>query len=532
MSQTASETPANPAASLARRIAIAAVLIAAGNIASRVLGLARESVIAGTFGTGVDTFTAASAVPTQLYDLLINGAISAALVPVFSEYAEGDEREFWRVASSMINLVLLAMAALAAFLALLAPQVVSVLASGFVGAARAETILMVRLLLPAVVLMGLSGLVTALLYARQRFLLPSFTTSAYNTGIILGALLLAPLLGPLSLVAGVLIGALLQVLLQLPGLRGMHYRPALDLRHPGVRRIMRLYAPVALGITFSTIGVVIDRTLASRFPSALSAMRYATTLIQFPLGLVAAAVSFAVLPTLSRQASAADEGAFRRTLGMGLKVVLLLILPATAGLAALAGPITALLFERGRFTSADTLLTAQALLLYLPGLPAAALDQMLLFAFYAHKRTLAPNLVQGAAIGAYLLTALPLLAFSNMGFGALVLGNSAQWVSHLLLLLLLSRGLVSLRGLRLGEALLKSLLGCAAMAGAIVLLARVLPGGALLRLVLAGGAGAAIYFGVCVLLRVEALDFFIAVLVRRLRRARSPEPPPENPASG
>ena len=92
MSQTASETPANPAASLARRIAIAAVLIAAGNIASRVLGLARESVIAGTFGTGVDTFTAASAVPTQLYDLLINGAISAALVPVFSEYAEGDER--------------------------------------------------------------------------------------------------------------------------------------------------------------------------------------------------------------------------------------------------------------------------------------------------------------------------------------------------------------------------------------------------------------------------------------------------------
>src|SRR6266545_6737128 len=115
-STTTSPTP--PAASLARRIAIAALLIAVGNIASRVLGLARESVIAGTFGRGVeiDVFTAAATIPTTLYDLLINGAISAALVPVFSEYAEGDEREFWRVASIVINLALLVMAAVVALL--------------------------------------------------------------------------------------------------------------------------------------------------------------------------------------------------------------------------------------------------------------------------------------------------------------------------------------------------------------------------------------------------------------------------------
>jgi putative peptidoglycan lipid II flippase len=380
---------------------------------------------------------------------------------------------------------------------------------------------MVRLLLPAVIFMGLSGLITALLYARQRFLLPSFTTSAYNLGIIAGALLLTQAFGPYGLVVGVLLGALLQVLLQLPGLRDMAYQPILDLRHPGVQRILKLYAPVALGIGFSILGTLLDRNLASRQgPSTLATMRYATTLIQFPLGLVAAAVAFAVLPTLSRQAAARDEEAFRATLAMGLKVVLLLILPATAGLAALATPITALIFERQAFGAADTAATARALLFYLPGLPAAALDQVLLFAFYARNRTLAPNLVQGAAIGIYAITAVGLLLTTQLGFFALILGNSAQWISHALILLVLARGLVRLRGLRLSEALLK----CGGAALALLLaagwLAAALPGGSLIRLVVAGGAGAALYFSLCLLLRVEALDFFVAALRRRVGRGR------------
>jgi putative peptidoglycan lipid II flippase len=245
--------PASPGASLARRIAIAATLIAVGNIASRVLGLLRESVIAGTFGRGsaVDVFTAASTIPTTLYDLLINGAISAALVPVFSEYAEGDQQEFWRVASTVINLALLVVAAVAALLIWQAPLAVTVLAGGFENEIREQATRMVRFLLPSVIFMALSGLITALLYARQRFLLPAFTASAFNAGIIAAALLLTPALGPFSLVAGVLLGAVLQVLLQLPGLRGMSYQLALDLRHPGVRRILTLYAPVAMGIGFS-----------------------------------------------------------------------------------------------------------------------------------------------------------------------------------------------------------------------------------------------------------------------------------------
>ena len=514
------EAPAQPGPSAARTIALAAALIAVGNVASRLLGLVREAVIARSFGRNVDSFTAASAIPTIIYDLLVNGAISAALVPVLSEYAEGDLDEFWRVASTIINLALLLVAGVVGLLIWQAQPAVALLAGGFDTAIRAEATRMVRLLLPAVIFMGLSGLITAILYARQRFLLPAFTTSAYNAGIIVGALLLVPTLGPFSLVAGVLLGAALQVLLQLPGLRGMRYRPVLDLRHPGVRRILLLYAPVALGIGFSVAGIVLDRNLASRVGgNALTIMRYATTLIQFPLGLVATAVSFAVLPTLSRQASSGDDEAFRRTLAMGIKVVLLLIVPAALGLAALATPLTAVLFERGKFGAGDTAAVARALLLYLPGLPAAAIDQMLLFAFYAQRRTLAPNLVQGGAVLIYAATAFGLLAL-NLGVGALILGNSAQWVGHMLILLVLSRGLVSLRGVRLGEALLKSLLAGLAMAAAVWWLAGALAGigGPLVQLALAGAAGAAIYLGLSALLRVEALSFFFEALLRRLRR--------------
>jgi putative peptidoglycan lipid II flippase len=204
---------------------------------------------------------------------------------------------------------------------------------------------------------------------------------------------------------------------------------------------------------------------------------------------------------------------------MGIKAVLLLILPAAAGLAALALPIVTAVFARRAFGAADAEATARALLLYLPGLPAAALDQMLLFAFYAHKRTLVPNLVQGAAVGLYAITALALLAL-NLGVGALILGNSAQWVGHALILLLLSRGLVSLRGLRLGEALLKAVVASAAMAAVAWGLAAALRplGGPLVQIAAGGGVGAAVYFGLCVLLRVEALEFFVGAMRARLGR--------------
>jgi putative peptidoglycan lipid II flippase len=504
-----------------RGVAAAAILIAFGNVASRLAGLVREPTIAYFFGRGVavDAFQIAWTVPNTVYDLLIAGAVSAALVPVFSEYAEGDRDEFWRVVSGVLTIALAALTALTALVMWQAPLFVVALTRPEQTELRALAMPLMRLLMPAVLLMGISGLATAVLHAQRRFLLPAFVMVTFNLGMILGVVLLHDRMGVNSLAAGALMGALGQVAIQLPGLRGASLRPRLSVEHPAVRRIVRLYGPVALGIGFSIVGTLIDRWLASGYPAALGTMRYATTLVQLPLGLVASAVSLAVLPTLSRQNATADEGAFRATLAMGLKVVLLLILPATAGLAALAGPITQLLFQRGAFTAEDTAATAMALLFYLPGLPAAAIDQVLLFAFYARKNTLTPNLIQGVAIGCYLLAALPLLWFTQLGFLALVIGNSAQWIGHALITYALLSRAVPLGGLRLGEAAAKGLLAAGLMAAAV--LAVTVLGAALsplLLVALAGAVGAAVYLALSAALRVEALGYFIGAVRARLAR--------------
>jgi putative peptidoglycan lipid II flippase len=520
IAETASSTK-----SPARGIALAALLIALGNIASRVLGLGRVTVIALLFGrsAGVDAYAAAWTVPNTIYDVLIAGAVSAVFVPVFSEYAEGDRQQFEWLVSSVASCVLLLLLALVGLLAWQAPLLGRLLVQSSRPDVYAQTVLLIRLLLPAVLLMGIAGMATAALHAQRKFLLPASIGAIFNAGLIVGAALFHRQLGVASLVAGATIGALGQVAIQALGLRDMRFRPVLSLRHPAMLRIARLYAPVALGIGFLIAGTVIDRWLASGYPAALATMQYATTLIQFPLGLLAAAVALAVLPTLSRQSAAADEAAFRQTLAMGIKVLLLLVTPAAVGLATLAVPITAALFQRGAFGAADTCATAEALWFYLPGLPAIAIAQLLIFAFYARKNTLIPSLAQGVAIGLYLLTALALLWFTRLGFLGLVLANSAQWIGHMLLLAVLLRRELPLRGARLPEALGKALLAGALMALVILTLDAFLPpatlgrSGALIRIGIAGGLGGLCYVGVCLALRVEALEFFVRALADRVR---------------
>ncbi len=430
----------------------AAGVIAIGNVASRVLGLVREIVIAYLFGaTGyVSIFRVAATLVQTLYDFLVGGMVSAALVPVFSDFAARENREdLWRIASVAINVIAIALAIAVLLLEVLAPALVWILGSGYDASLQDAAVAMVRLILPAIFFLGLSGVITGLLYTLRRFAYPAFTTAAFNLGIVIVALALSSIYGVTSLIVGVIVGSALQVALQLPGLRGMNYRATIDFSHPALRKILRLYIPVVAGLTISVIGVAIDRNLASHTGAqSLAWMQNATTLIQFPLGLVATAISFAILPTLSRQSLAASgqatDSAFQSTLAFGIKLVLLLILPASIGLFVLARPIVSLLFEHGAFTSTDTFWTATALQLYSIGLPFAAIDQPLVFAFYARKNTLTPNLVAFAGVAIYLVVALTLI--QSFGMRGLVIANSAQLAGHALIMLWLTQ--TRLGGLR------------------------------------------------------------------------------------
>jgi putative peptidoglycan lipid II flippase len=499
-------------------IAQAAVLVALGNISSRILGLLRETVISHLFGaTGlVSAFRVASIVPTMVYDLLVGGMISAALVPVFSEYATREQRDsLLRLASTLFSLVALAFSSIVLLLEVLSPAIAWVLGGGFDESLLSQTATLTRLITPAVLFLGLSGVATGFLYANKRFVYPAFGASVFNLGIIAGALLLGERLGIASLSLGVLLGSILQLGIQLPGLRQVGIALSVDLHHPALKRMGRLYLPVAVGLIVSQVGIAIDRNLASRTgEQSIAWMQNATTLIQFPLGLVAVAVSTAVLPSLSRLASSAQMVRFRRTLGVGLRVVMVLIVPAAMGLLLMAAPVIALVFEHGAFGPYDTIRTAQALRLYLIGLPFAAIDQVLIFAFYARKDTRTPVLVGIVGVLVYLLVAVALIV--PLGMLGLVLANSVQLSTHALVMLYLShRHFDGLRGQDLVRTASKVLSASLLMGAAVLVmyphlarLATLWPTwGELVVVVIGGTVGVATYGTMIWLLRVKELEY-------------------------
>jgi putative peptidoglycan lipid II flippase len=517
--------PAAPGAFSRRGLLGATAVIALGNVLSRGLGLVREQVIAATFGaTGAtDAYVVARTVSVTLYDLLVGSVITAAFVPVFVHFAR-DERQLWRVVGAVFSLAVLALATVAALLALFPEPLAWALAGGFPPERRELSARLLRVALVSVVFQGLAGVLTGVLYAQHRFTYPAFAAAAYNTGVIVGVLLLSATLGVQALVVGLVLGGLGQFLLQAAGLRAFWraYRPRIDLRDPAVRRVLALSGPVAAGMLVTVAGYALDVNLASRLPAgSLSAKQYATTLIQFPLGMVGLAASVAILPTLSRLGGGAEASArgYREALLFGVKLILLLMLPTLAGLLVLAHPLVAVLFERGAFRAADTALTGNIVLAFAPQVPLTAIDYLLIAAFYARQDTRTPVLVGVASVAVYLAVALALL--QPLGIVGLALADSAKNSAHGLILLALLRR--ALPELRLAQGLAPFLARVAPtaglMGGAVWLAWPVLSrAGGLLGLCVAIGLGALAYGALLRLLGVPEARAAVALLRARAGR--------------
>jgi putative peptidoglycan lipid II flippase len=498
----------------------AAAIISFGNVLSRVLGLVLETIIPDLFGaTGlVSVFRVAETLVQNLYDFLVGGMVSAALVPVLSEHVERRE-ELWQLVSIVLSTFAVLLALVVIALELLAEPLIAILGPGYDPALQATAVQMIRVVLPALFFLGIAGILTGVLYSLKQFTYPAFTNAAYNVGIILVALLLTPRFHIFSLVVGILVGTASQVLLQLPGLRGARLHLSFDWRHPVLRQIVKLYLPVVGGYAVSLVGVAIDRNLASRTgDNSLAWMQQATTLREFPLGLAATAIALAILPTLSRAVSGIE---FRATLALGLKLVLLLILPATVGLYLLARPIVALLFEHGAFTPEDTLRTAQALQFYVLGLPFAAIDQPLVFAFYARKNTLTPNLV--ALIGVAIYIAVAFVLIQPLGYLGLVLANSAQLTGHALVMLYLTKTrLGGIGGEGIGATVLK-IAALVLLMGAVVMLVSAFSpegsglGAEFMRVLLPTASALVVYVAGLKLLRVREADELWGIVGRKIR---------------
>jgi putative peptidoglycan lipid II flippase len=412
------------------------MILMLGNVLSRVLGLVREQLAAGLFGTGdaIAAFTVADNIQTLLFDLLASGALQAALIPVLAQWAapKSGSRGTLVIGASLV------VGALVCIGMLFAPNVVDalVLISGDSGARGPETldltVRLVRIVLPAALFLSIGTVLQAILYAIERVTAPALSTAARNAMIVLFTGMFGSFWGIEAMAWGTLAGAVMIVVIQIPPLvrNGVLPKPAFDYRHPALRQMGALYIPVFLGLVFNSAAVIVDRGLAwGAGEDAIGAMRYATTLVQLTLGIVAAAISLAALPTLSRHFQSGDSMAFRTTLGRALVMVTVLIFPAVCGLAALSSPIADLLFGYGATDDDGLRHISLALLGYLPGTLAAAYDQVLIFAFYARQNTRLPVAIGVMAVLVYFVVAFSLV--DALGMMGLVLANSAQFIAHM-----------------------------------------------------------------------------------------------------
>jgi putative peptidoglycan lipid II flippase len=530
-----SESP-DPQERVQRSVVSAVGSIGAATLASRALGYVRDMVVAHTFGAGpvTDAFLVAFRIPNLLRRLLAEGALSTAVIPVFTEtLTQGGPEAFSRLARAAAGAGIVVLCAVSALGVLLAPQVVAVMAPGW----RADSALfdlavsLTRVMFPYLVLVGLAALAMGALNAHHRFFTAALGPAVLNVAMILAVLGLAGYATPpiMALAVGVLVGGLGQLLVQLPELRrlGVPLVPSGDWRHPGVARIAHRLWPAVFALAAVQITVVVNTLLASLLPAGtVSYLYYADRVMEFPLGVFGIALATAALPSMSRQAARRELAALRATLEWALRMSAFVAVPATVGLLVLGAPIVRLLFQRGEFTPADGVLTAQALAGYAVGLPAFSATRIAAQTFYALGDTRTPVLVGFVSVAVNVVLAL-LLMWPLQHVGLALASSLSSYVNVLGLCWLLRRRLDGPRGAELGWSLARTLVASAVLALWCLAVSGLLPGltppigRGLPWLVVALAGGMIVYALAAAALRSVEL----ASLLGMLRRGRSTLPP-------
>ncbi|PYV00439.1 MAG: murein biosynthesis integral membrane protein MurJ [Acidobacteria bacterium] len=390
--------------SLTRRIAQSTGIVMAGVLASRLLGFFREWTVAHQVGSNAitDSYYAAFTLPDFLNYLVAAGSLSLTFIPVFAQYvAEDREEEGWRVFSTVICVMGLALVALVALAEILTPQLATLIAPGFGPAEKARLIFLTRLMLPAQICFYLGGILSAVQYAKAQFVVPSLAPLIYNLGVILGGVFLSPKIGIMGFAVGVLAGAATgNFLLQVYGSRraGARFRPNFDIRHPGFRLFLKLAIPIMLALSLSFADDWIVRWFGSYLqPASITWLSYSKTLMRVPLGVVGQAVGVASFPVLAQLYSQKKFEEFNNTLNATLKGLTLLLVPVSALTIAQSSPLVYLVFSHTRLRGPDFEATASTLALFSVGMFAWGAQNILARGFYATQDTLTPA-VLGTAL--------------------------------------------------------------------------------------------------------------------------------------
>lgn len=457
------------------QVAKAATIVMSAILISRILGFLRERAVAEVFGrtATTDVFFAAFALPDLMYQLLVGGALSSAFIPVFTQYlAKDDEKQAWYVASVFLNITVLALLAIMILGVIFTPNLAPLVGMGFSGEQKELLVLLMRVTFPAVFFTALAGLSMGVLNSYQKFTLPAIGPIIYNLGQILGAYILGPIVGIMGMAIGTIFGAMGNFSIQFPEVfkRGRkYYRPIIDLKHPGIRRMGQLMLPAIIGLSIAQINIIVSQNLASTLETgSIVALRLANRLMNFPLGIFAMGISTAIFPMLSRLIARGERIEFTRTLSFGLRVVFFITIPSAVGLAFLRVPIVRLLFESGEFTAVDTMATAHALLFYVPGLIAQAALQVITRGYYSLQDTVTPVKIGFLTVIINFLFSIAFLRWTSLGAGGLALAFSLSSIFNVILALgLLGKKLEHLINLQLFRSLFKATISSLVMGVAV-----------------------------------------------------------------
>jgi len=519
-----------------RRLAWSTAIFSLATGLSRILGLVREIVAAYYFGAAgrVNAFTVAFQVPNLVRALVADAALSSAFVPVFSELlTKGERQRAWRVASSLFWLMLLGLGGLSALFIVLAPWVIAPF--GNPGGDSALAVGLSRVLFPIVALLGASGIIVGILNSYEHFTVPALTPVFWNLAIIAGLVIGVPHAETINTqlyvyAVSILLGTVLQVLLPLPWLRGLDGRlqVVIDWRDPAVRRVFVLMVPVTLGLGLINFNALVDSLFASRLIDpelAPNAIDKAFRIYMLPQGVFSVAVATVLFPSMSRLAARGDMEGFRHTVGVGLRQIAFLLIPASVASAVLAEPMVRLVYQRGHFEADQTPVVAGALAAFAAGLAFNGWMLLLNRAFFSLQSNWIPTAI---ALGNLVLNALLDAAFYRLGVWGIPLSTAVVNIAGTAALLVLLRR--RLHRIELADTARETMLIVVASAvlaavcygvwyGLDDAAGRSL-GGQIASLGLGLLAGTAAYLLVCRLLGVRELQTLLSLF----RRARPPVP--------
>jgi putative peptidoglycan lipid II flippase len=381
-----------------KSISLASLILAVSYFFSALLGLLRDHLLAGRFGAGneLDVYYAAFTVPDFIALILVFGAVSSAIIPIFSSYLVGSEDEAWHYVSNLLNIFLIFLISICVIFIIFAPFFVLLVAPGFSEEKRETTVMLMRIMFLSPIILGISNIISGILQIFKRFLVTALAPLMYNLGIIVGIVFFVPWLGLVGLAFGVVAGACLHLLIQVPVFlhSGFAYKPLFNFRHVGVIRTIKLMVPRSLGLGAGQLNTIVTTAIASTLATgSIAVLNLANNLSSMAVSAFAVSLSTAIFPAMSLAYSKANKKDFEKKFSSAFLQVVFLTVPISILLFMLRAQVVRVVLGTGKFDWIDTRLTAACLGIFCLGLSAQGLIFILSKTFYAAHNTKIPAFI-------------------------------------------------------------------------------------------------------------------------------------------